>query len=95
MVIAGVGLSTPDHCSVGAAVSVIVPPVAVGEDHHGRFVFVIEPDQQNLGFARRTSVTVGELTTDGLEILSGLQEGDLVVTAGVSRLTNGQRVKLL
>jgi RND family efflux transporter MFP subunit len=81
--------------TAGTKEVVIVPAVAVGEDHHGRFVYVIEPGEQDLGIARRTAVTVGELTSEGLEILSGLQEGDLVITAGVSRLTDGQRVKLL
>jgi len=32
--------------------------------------------------------------TDGLEVLTGLSDGDLVVTAGVSKLYNGQLVKI-
>ena len=30
----------------------------------------------------------------GLEILSGLSEGELLVTAGVRRLTDGEAVKM-
>ena len=44
---------------------------------------------------RRRAVTVGELTGDGLEILSGLEDGEMVVTAGVRRLSNGEQVKVL
>ena len=37
----------------------------------------------------------GELAQEGLEILAGLDEGEEVVTAGVRRLSDGQRVKRL
>ena len=36
-----------------------------------------------------------ELTPDGLEIRTGLVDGDLVVTAGVSKIHDGLTVKLL
>ncbi len=69
---------------------------AVGEDRAGRFVFVLETGEgQEVATIRRTPVTIGDLTPDGIEIFSGLEEGQRVVTAGVRRLTDGQRVKLL
>jgi RND family efflux transporter MFP subunit len=74
---------------------ILVPPVAVGEDREGRYVFVVMPTEEGLGVAQRRAVEVGELTSEGLEILDGLREGDLVVTAGVSRIIDGQTVKLL
>jgi RND family efflux transporter MFP subunit len=40
-------------------------------------------------------VQVGQLSADGIEIVSGLKEGDVIVTRGVSRLTEGMKVKLL
>ena len=72
---------------------IVVPPVAVGEDQTGRFVFVVEPADSGFGIARRRDVRVGELTTDGLEILEGVEDGDRVVTAGVSRISDGLRVR--
>jgi RND family efflux transporter MFP subunit len=72
-----------------------VPPVAVGEDRSGRFVFVVAPQGGSVGVAQRRNVTVGELTQEGLEILNGLADGDLLVTAGVSRISDGQQVRLL
>jgi RND family efflux transporter MFP subunit len=81
--------------TAGTQERLIVPTVAVGEDHRGRFAFVIEELEEGLGVARRREVRVGDLTSDGLEILSGLLEGELVITAGVSRIKDGQRVKLL
>ena len=44
---------------------------------------------------QRREVTVGALGDAGLEIVSGLAEGDSVVTAGVSRIRDGQKVRLL
>jgi len=71
-----------------------VPPEAVGEDREGRFVFVTQPTEAGLGVAHRRSVTVGEFTPTGIEIVEGLASGDLVVTAGVSRIEDGQQVRL-
>lgn len=73
-----------------------VPSEAVSEDQEGRFVFLVEPipDQEGFGLVRRQSVTVGELTEEGLEIFQGLSDNDLLVTAGVSRITEGQKVKI-
>ena len=66
------------------------------EDRFGRFVYVVEPtaDEKGLGLIHRKSVTVGELTSEGLEIFQGLSDGDLVVTAGVSRIQDGLKVKI-
>lgn len=74
---------------------IFVPPVAVGEDRNGRFVFVVRDVAEGMGTAVRTAVQVGELTGDGLEITKGLQDGDLLVTAGVNKLVDGQQVRLL
>ena len=74
---------------------IIVPAVSVAEDQKGRFVFLVEPTEEGLGVVRRREVAIGELTSEGLEILKGVQDGDLVVTAGVTRLVDGQKVKLL
>lgn len=71
-----------------------VPPVAVGEDRDGRFVFVVDSVKGGSGIAQRKAVTIGELDDDGLEILSGLEDGDYVITAGVSKIENGQKVKV-
>jgi len=77
------------------SVRFIVPSEAVGEDREGRFVFVVEPllEEEGYGIVRRKPVTVGELTAEGLEIFEGLVDGDLVITAGISHISDGQKVK--
>lgn len=84
--------------SAVAAGRLLLPPVAVGEDRDGRFVLLLEsgtgdgPGDQ--GIVRRQSVTVGDLTASGLEILTGVAVGDRVVTAGISRLQDGMAVRV-
>lgn len=77
---------------------IFVPAVAVGEDRDGRFVFLAEPKEEGRAVVMRRPVTVGDLTTDGardlIEILDGLNEGDVIITAGVRRLEKGRQVKL-
>lgn len=72
-----------------------VQPSAVGSDNKGLFVYIIEQTKPGFGIVRRHPVQIGELTADGLEIREGLNVGDLVVTAGVSRIEDGLLVKLL
>lgn len=73
----------------------LVPSVAVAEDRDGRYLYVVEPDPEDAEAAvvQRRDVTVGELTAEGLEVLDGLGDGDVVVVAGVSRLADGVRVR--
>ena len=75
-------------------ITLMVAPSAVGEDQDGHFVFVLEPQAQELYQVRKTSVDIGNLTTDGFEIKSGLDEDDLVATAGLQSLLDGMEVKL-
>jgi hypothetical protein len=39
-------------------------------------------------------VTIGSLTDNGITILSGLAPGDIIVTAGVHYLEEGQQILL-
>lgn len=71
-----------------------LPPVAVGQDNQGRFVFVLDAtDSPGVALIRRQTVKIGELTTLGLQIVEGIQLGDKVVTAGMTVIRDGLRVK--
>jgi multidrug efflux system membrane fusion protein len=71
-----------------------VPAHAVAEDRRGRFVLLVEPTGPGEGIVHRREVEVGALTPDGIEVLRGLEEGDRLVTAGISQLEDGDAVKL-
>lgn len=71
---------------------VLVPPVAVvGEVGQKRSVWVVD---EASGTVKQRAVTIGKLTSSGLEVLSGLTPGEKVVIRGVHRLKDGQRVKV-
>ena len=72
---------------------IYVPPVAVAEDRDGRYGFVFQPGPDDKGIVKRVPLTVGELSDDGILITAGLEPGQLLVTAGVSRLTDGMQVR--
>ena len=71
-----------------------LPTSAVGEDRDGRFVFKVEIGDDGLGVVHRNPVEVGQLLSNGVEINSGVEPGDLVVTAGVSRIYDGLQVRV-
>lgn len=70
-----------------------VPSVAVGEDRDGRFVFVVVPDGETEAVVERRAVEIGRFG-EMIEIVAGLEPGELIATAGVRRLTDGMRVGL-
>lgn len=73
----------------------VVPANAVGEDNEGNFVFTVTETENSMAIVNKKKVTVGNLTREGFEISKGLQDGDLVVTAGIANLTEGMKVRLL
>lgn len=79
----------------GGTDRIFVPSVSVGEDREGRYVFVLEPGEGGMATTRRRGVEVGDLTPEGLEIKDGLTDGELIATAGVRRIHDGQSVRLL
>ena len=71
-----------------------VPATAVGHDSKGSYVYIVMPTTvQNEGITQRRAVSIGELSTAGLELLEGIEEKDKVVTAGISVIYDGLRVK--
>ena len=56
----------------------------------GRFVWKIVD-----GEAKATPVRTGDLTEQGLFILEGLNEGDIVVIGGYQKISEGMRVRAL
>jgi len=76
---------------------IIIPSHAVMEDSKGRFVYIAEPESTSsmIGVIHRRGVITSQLTNTGLVVTSGLQQDDLVVVAGMSKMQEGLRVKLM
>ena len=72
-----------------------VRPEALARVDEVDCVYVVEPlDTPNRATVQRRTVTRGETTSEGVQILSGLTHGERVITAGLSQLTVGQVVRL-
>ncbi|MBX2877926.1 MAG: efflux RND transporter periplasmic adaptor subunit [Saprospiraceae bacterium] len=78
-----------------AGAKMIVPVEAVGKEKQGNFVFVLKQKREGIYEAEKKVITIGPLTPEGFELLSGLAKGDIVATAGLTSLMNGVEVKLL
>jgi RND family efflux transporter MFP subunit len=76
---------------------IIIPSHAILEDNNGRFVYIVEPESSSppTGLVYRRDVTTSRLTNSGLIITSGINPADLVITAGMSKMHEGLRVRLM
>ncbi len=74
--------------------SIFVPSSAVISKGQVHSVFVVIPIDLETAIVEKRTVTIGNLTTDGFEIKSGLAKNDFIVIAGANSLVDGQRVKL-
>ncbi|WP_254277276.1 efflux RND transporter periplasmic adaptor subunit [Halomonas sp. 3H] len=83
-----------------------VPMVAVQQDIDGHFVYVAEPDGPDAvegndvangreATVRRRTVTLGGRHGERLEVAAGLALGEHLIVAGMSRLHDGMRVRLI
>ncbi|THB72360.1 MAG: efflux RND transporter periplasmic adaptor subunit [Gammaproteobacteria bacterium] len=73
--------------------AIYISPNIVQEDQHGRFVYVVRPDNGIYKVNRRTVIT-GQIDSRGISITSGLKEGEMVVSAGIRHMRDGLNVKL-
>lgn len=80
----------------GAAESLLlVPAHAVAKDYDGYFLYTVKETGNGEGVVTKRRVTVGRMITAGFEITGGLEAGEKVVTAGISFLSDGKKVKLI
>ena len=60
-------------------------------DEQGKYVLVAENKNGKL-YAQKKRVEIGELYGDKIEIKSGLQSGDMLITDGYNNLYDGQLI---
>ncbi|MEM9596434.1 MAG: efflux RND transporter periplasmic adaptor subunit [Acidobacteriota bacterium] len=70
-----------------------VPPSAALKDELGTFVFVVGAGEQGAAVLERRTVKAGEISELGLEVLSGLEVGERIVTAGQIHARDGMLVR--
>jgi len=69
---------------------VIIPEVAVQQGTNGPFVYIVGDDSK----VRVQAVTVGVIEGSDAQVLSGVKEGDAMVTDGTDKLQAGSRVRV-
>ncbi len=69
--------------------NIIIPSAALTQVNGKNIVWVVD----NNGIANMRAVKLGQFTEDGVRILNGLNEHEMVAIAGVHTLTKGQKVK--
>ena len=72
---------------------ITLPQTAIAYNPYGSTVYLIE-QQGAAQTARQTFVTTGATRGDQVAVLSGVKEGDVVVTAGQMKLHNGSPVTI-
>lgn len=76
-----------------AANAIAVPLKVLQNDQNGKFVMVAVKDKEGMLIAKKRMVTAGRMTGEQIEITTGLQAGDQIVTGGYSGLYEGQHLK--
>lgn len=76
---------------------IIIPQTAINFTLYGQTVYIVENGKNIKGqpatIAKQVVVNVGERNEDVAHVLNGLKIGDIVVTSGQIRLSNGSQVK--
>lgn len=70
--------------------ALLIPKKALLEEAGERYVFVVQNDQ-----AARRTVSVGFLDDQNAEILSGVNNGEMVVTSGQGSLRDGSKTEII
>ncbi|HTE26229.1 efflux RND transporter periplasmic adaptor subunit [Flavitalea sp.] len=68
-----------------------VPLNTIQNDEKGKFVLVAVKEGDKM-FAKKKPVQIGELYQDKIEVKSGLQQGDVLITEGFQGLYDGQLI---
>ncbi|WP_019613134.1 efflux RND transporter periplasmic adaptor subunit [Psychromonas ossibalaenae] len=75
--------------------SVWVPMVSINEDQGAHYVMTFESEDGINGIVHKTPVEVGKFSQGFFQVNSGLEVGQHVITAGLSHIYDGLKVKLL
>lgn len=74
--------------------AIVVAETVIHEDAEGKFVFVAENVQNNVGVAKKIRVEMGEVSNGTVEIMSGIKNGQIIITEAPAKLKEGDKVEL-
>ena len=73
---------------------ITLPQTAIAYNPYGSTVYLVETEWRGAHRSGRAFVTTGATRGDQVAVLSGVKEGDVVVTAGQMKLHNGSPVAI-
>jgi len=74
--------------------TIVVPVNLVQKDKDRYYVFVADKDKKGNSISTKRYVTLGEDYNDKVEILSGLKEGDLMITYGINDVKENSSIEV-
>lgn len=72
--------------------AITIPANCIQNDEKGKFVMIASRSKDNKLVAKKRYVTVGQMYRDQLEVKSGLDKGDVVISDGFQSLYDGQPI---
>lgn len=77
-----------------AASAITIPINTLQSDESNKYVYVMEKQSNGKSIATRKIITLGESYGDQVEVLSGLNGNEMLITAGYQNLYEGQQVRV-
>lgn len=71
--------------------AIVIPLTTLQTDEQGKYVYVLATENGKK-IARKKQVLVGDIYGEQIEVRSGLNEGDQLITQGYQSLYEGQAV---
>lgn len=72
--------------------AIVLPKTVVREDNQGYFVFIVDQIQGDEGVAKKVYIDLGAESNAEVEILDGLESGQIVISEGPTKLEEGDKV---
>lgn len=68
--------------------AIVVPSILIKEDMSGKFIFLIDTIENNT-IAKKQYIKTGKSFNDHTEIIDGINIGDIIITDGYNKVSNG------
>lgn len=76
--------------------AILIPQSIISENAEGQqYVYTLSKDNSNTAKAKRTFITTGKTQGDVIEVVSGIANGDAIISEGARSVKDGQQVKVL
>jgi len=77
--------------------ALLIPPTVISENAEGeQYVYVaVEVDENGIGKAEKRVITTGQSQGNDVEVLSGIQPGEHIITEGARRIREGQEIEII